>query len=453
MKSRFLFILFFFFFIFRTYGQTVSESKSDSSLQVNNTQMNIRGIIDGETSTQDKWRSFLNVLFLIPRKTIDGLLFSSIYGARLILGSKEIERADDYFLKSKKKFVWYPIIILDSDLRINTGLSFLYRWSQFGMSFKGDYTAKTKWESQLNLTYVITRRYGLWKIKTHGVIEEDDDRKFYGIGADPIIDDRNFFQPDPENEYGIYSRRRRRIEIILGFRPASYLEFFLSSYYQERRIRNEGNNDPLLGDIFELTKIPGFGHEVQQFYNEFSVRFDNRKYPGRISKGLLVETFIGLSHGQNEDKSEFVRSGFNIAGFIPIIKQNRIIVPRLIYETIENQNNNVPIPFVEYPQNHEFRGMGSNKIYRTDKHNIIPSLEYQWPLSNNLNAHLFHEYLLVGRKIESLSMANAIWASGFGIDFHNIQEEIIRVELITGSDGYRVTFNFGLSNYITRNVD
>jgi hypothetical protein len=453
MRLKFLFILTYFVVVIPTYAQTANEAKNDSSINENNPKTNIRGIENSNTYPDENFRSFLNVLFFIPRKTIDGLLFSSIYGARLIFGSKEIERADDYFLKNHHKFVWYPLVILDSDLRLNVGLNLLYRWKPFGMSFKGDYTSKYKWESQLNLTYVITRRYGLWKVKMRGTVEEDDDRKFYGIGSDPPNDNRNIYVPNSNSEYGVYSRRRRKIEIILGFRPARYLEFFLSTFYQERQIWNKGNTGPLIGEVFDINRLPGVNQDVKQFYNEFSVRLDNRKYPGRLTKGFMVESFVGLSEGQKEDKSKFVRAGFNIAGFIPIIKQNRLIVPRLLYEVINNQSENIPIPFVEYPQSRQFRGIGSNKIFRTDNHALIPSLEYQWPLSTNLNAHLFHEYLLVSRKMGSFSLSNAVWATGFGIDFHNIQEEIIRIELITGSDGLRITINFGISNYIRRNVD
>jgi len=450
---RLLFIFLLFLLSLPLLSQTINEEGKADSIYSSGSTPNIRGTVGNQTVPQDKFRSFLNYLFFIPRKTIDGILYSSVYGARMIWGAREIERADEYFLKTRRKLVWYPIVVLDSDLRINAGIHFLYRRKRAGLSFKGDYTSRSKWESEVNLTYLISKRHGVWKVKAGGIIEEDDDRKFYGIGPNPMHDERSFFVANPKNEYGIYSRRRNKIEMIFGYRPAHYWEFFLSTQYQERKIRNEGYADPLLGEIFMLTKLPGADQDTKQWYNEFAVRFDSRRYRGRISKGLMTESFIGLSTGQGEDSSKFRRAGFDIAAFIPVLKGSRFLVPRIMFEMIDNVRDEVPIPFVEYPRMMKFRGVGHNKTYRTDKLNLLPSIEYVWPLSGNLSAHLFNERLIVGSKLNEMSIGDGVWAAGFGIDFHNIEEELVRIELITGSDGYRVTIELGLSNYIRRNVD
>ena len=171
---RLLLIFLLFFLSFPLLSQTINEEGKADSIYSSDSTPNIRGTVGNQTLAQDKFRSFLNYLFFIPRKTIDGILYSSVYGARMIWGAREIERADEYFLKTKRKLVWYPIVVLDSDLRINVGASFLYRRKRAGLSFKGDYTSRNKWESELNLTYLISKRYGVWKIKTGGIIEEDD---------------------------------------------------------------------------------------------------------------------------------------------------------------------------------------------------------------------------------------------------------------------------------------
>lgn len=434
------------------YSQSGVDNDKNSPRVKYSDYLSFRGIEREENHGDDKFRSFLNILFFIPRKTIDGILFSSIYGARLLIGSKEIERADDFFLKAPKTLVWTPVLFVNSDFRPVVGLSLLYRKNRFGSYISGKYTAQHKWKMAGDITYTITKRLGIWKLRMSALIDEDDDRKYYGIGAEPGKDERSHFLPGNTSKYGIYSQRSESFGVTLGFRPAYSWELFISSSRKNRFLKNEGFGDPLIGDVVDLSRLEG-GQSINQWYNELAFRFDTRRFRGRFSKGVLIDGYVGISNGVGEDKSRFLRSGMGLAAFFPVLRQHRFLVPRILFDMVSNLNDNVGISFTEYPHVKEFRGTSHRSLLRTDLFTLLPSLEYQWPLSNNFNAHLFFDYFMVARDLHKFSTGNGLWAVGLGFDYHTFEEEVIRIELITGSNNFRISFNFGLNNFSRRNLN
>ena len=80
-------------------------------------------------------------------------------------------------------------------------------------------------------------------------------------------------------------------------------------------------------------------------------------------------------------------------------------------------------------------------------------LEYQWPISTRINAHLFYDYFMVAKELDKFSLGNGLWAVGLGFDFHTFQEEVLRFEFVAGSDGFRMRLNFGLSNFSRRDIN
>ena len=112
---------------------------------------------------------------------------------------------------------------------------------------------------------------------------------------------------------------------------------------------------------------------------------------------------------------------------------------------INNLNTDVPVAFTEYPRHQTFRGLSERNILRTDKYLFVPSIEYIWPLSINLGGHLFIDYLLVTDELNKISINNAPYAIGFGIDFHVINEELEKFEISFGSEGIHLSLDVGWS--------
>ncbi|MFQ5752472.1 MAG: hypothetical protein ACE5HI_10785, partial [bacterium] len=189
------------------------------------------------------------------------------------------------------------------------------------------------------------------------------------------------------------------------------------------------------------------GKKGQQIYNEIAARYDTRKYRGQISPGVRVEGYAGLSIGVASDDRRFSRTGVDAALYIPVIKQTRLIVPRVIFDLVDNLNDAVPISFAEYPRQLAFRGISSTNLLRSDKISLLSSLEYQWPLTYNLGGHLFVDNLVVSDSFDNLTLANTPYAYGFGIDLHGADSELARFTISNGSEGLRFFLTVGLSNH------
>jgi len=226
----------------------------------------------------------------------------------------------------------------------------------------------------------------------------------------------------------------------------------LNSYYF-RKIEDAFEGSNYVSESFELENLSGFQHQITQFYNEFSVRYEPRDENSYIDSGIRIETYSGLSIGLNKDNSRFFRGGFDVMFSLPVIQGNRTVISRIVLDMVKNLEPNVQLPFSEYPRQPSFRGVSGRKIFRTDNYSIIPSIEYQWPVSFNLGGHLFLDYLLVSDNMVNFSNQNPPWVFGFGIDFHGIDAELARMQVAYGSEGFRFLLSVGTDSLFNDRVN
>jgi hypothetical protein len=140
----------------------------------------------------------------------------------------------------------------------------------------------------------------------------------------------------------------------------------------------------------------------------------------------------------------FYRTGFDAGLFIPVIKDNRILVVRCLGDKTGTLEKHVEIPFTDYPQNLAYRGTPNRAYLRADRHSFIGSMEYQWPAGPFLNAHVFADYLAVGRHFDAMGWRQGRFIAGLGLDFHFDGKEYGRVEVGAGNEGVRISGSMGV---------
>lgn len=413
-----------------------SESFADPKIE----HMFIRGIERNEKRRSDTIRHVINAGLFIPRHAIDGLLYPVSYG---IGHADEIE---DILFFFDDKLGWYPLLESASGFSPLYGLKVRYNDERFGVSLRGRYASGERWESKAKMSYSHETDGAAWEIGLAAFIEQDDNRDFFGIGSDPMNDPRSFFiSPNADFDNGAYFQRRENIQLTFSLRPSAKWKLLFTNFYQKRTITDPSEERQRIGVVFDLSKLPGAQEPAKQIYNEISARFDTRKYKGQPSKGLSLEGYAGLSSGIDGDESQFFRTGVDLAAYIPVIKQNRLIIPRIVFDMLENINNDVPIAFTEYPRQLTFRGVSTRTLLRSDNLSFVPSLEYQWPLVYNASGHIFADYLVVAEELGDLSFSDSVWAVGFGIDIHSIDSRLARLEFSSGSEGFRFNLSIGQS--------
>lgn len=427
-----------------------TQVKTDSTYNSNREYENLRGI---ERKSKDGSRAFkttVNAVLFIPRTVTDGLLYSAGYGANLIGDSKFIEKTENILYFYNRQLGWYPIVSISSGSNPAAGAAVFFRNKSRGISIAGAYGGSEFWASQIKTFYIFRTGETVWKISFSGRINKRDDYEFYGFGSDPSSDPRNSFNTDASEEFVLFAQRLLRTPLVIGMRPSSKWEFFYAGFYQERQLSSPDNgNKRNLTNIYNAGNLPGAetgnGSTEKQIYNEISIRFDTRKYRNRISPGIRVEGYAGISVGVDDNESRFSRSGLDAAFYLPIIKNNRLIVPRLVLDMVNNLNNDVPISFADYPRQPTFRGVSSKTLLRTDEISLVPSVEYQWPITFNIGGHLFIDYLIVADSFNKITFSNSPYAYGIGFDLQVSNREVARFSVASGSEGLRLDFSLGFT--------
>jgi len=217
----------------------------------------------------------------------------------------------------------------------------------------------------------------------------------------------------------------------------------LTNLYEHRKFQDAFERNVTLAESFDLEHFVGLNKSLPHFYHEIFFRFDTRNLRTHFLGGIKLEGHGGVSYGCGENRCAIFKTGIDFIKSIPVIQQNRVFVPRLSFNMIKNLKDEIPIPFIDYPQPVAFRGVATRKLIRTDKYSLVQSLEYQWPLSFNLGGHFFFDQLLVTRSLKHFTIKNAPWAIGIGVDFHSIDGELARAIAAYGSEGWYFNINIG----------
>jgi hypothetical protein len=404
---------------------------------------NLRGVEREERYSDETLRSAIDVLFFIPRESVDGLLYLTGRGLQFATDPDVIEKVENILYFHKYRAGWHPLLNIDGDWNLEMGAKLFYRGDRFESSIRGKYVEPKHWKTRAELELRNRNAAVPWNIELSGIISEREDREYYGIGNYPATDSRSHFLPETDEESGEYFQRLKRLQFIAGIETGANWTWRWTSYIQERFITNPEDDDDVIKQVFEISQLAGVGTEAMLAYSEISLGFDSRDTGAKTPVGIDAEGYVGYTGGIDKD-IRFLRSGIDFAWHIPVIKQNRLIVPRLAFNMIENLNDEAAVPFAEYPQHPTFRGVSSRHLLRIDNLSLVPSFEYRWPLTHVLQSCLFVDGLMVAQEIDKLTIADAPWAAGLGMNLRLHYGEQAGFRLAFGSEGFRGTLYLGL---------
>lgn len=404
-------------------------------------EVSLRGVEREETRFLDPLGTAVSGITYIPRVVLDGTLYATGRTAAALSDKDFIRRVKNILYFYDEKFMWYPILDYASGFRPSYGAGLNFKDGNWRINTKAVIHDSNYYSYSGKIKYHLSLETFEWDNSLLAVSEKKDDKRFYGIGADPRGDQRNTFVG--ENDYGIYTESRRKIQWESSlYKAGRSVGLTYLGYYQRRAFEDHGSGTNDVREVFDHSIIPGFDAPVRQLYNELALEVDTRDQKAVLSPGFRSEVYSGISAGFGKHNANLFRTGFDAAGFIPVIRKNRLIVPRLTADLVENINDE-PIPFSEYPRQHTFRGVSNREIIRSERVSLVPSIEYQFPVSHMLNAHLFFDTLFVGPRAGAISWHDGLWATGVGIDLHYFKHELGRLELAGGSEGFQAKVTIG----------
>lgn len=430
-----------------------STVPQDTALTPSEEYLHVRGLERAPRAGGAGTRAIANTILFLPRAVLSGALYFTGLGAHLVDDGSVIGLYNDFFYFYEDRAGWTPVLVLGSSDGIAGGARGFYRAEPFGVSAGGYYGGSEFFGFTGALTYNFLAGRNVWWFKAEGAFKKRQDYEFFGFGSDPLTDPRNSFESTATAPFGLYAQRVSKVQLTAGLRPSNRWEIFLSSLFRDRALSVPGSpNTDNIDRTFDLTTVPGISSDSvtvgQQIYNELVVRYDSREIPGMSSPGVRVETHGGVSLGVGSDESRFARGGIDAAVYIPVIRRNRLLVPRVALDVLENLNDPVEISFAEYPRHNLFRGEATRTILRADYVMVQPSLEYQWPLSYNLRATLFLDYLLVGQSLDELTFSDAPYAYGLGLVVHGTHNTVAAIGVASGSEGFRFLLTIGAFQHI-----
>ena len=404
----------------------------------------IRGLEADPVIRGGRLRTGANALLWLPRTVLDRSLLLIARSAYVADESGLAEHIESLLSFGGGYLGWYPVVNISSGSKTAAGATLYYDKDPLRFSLGGRYRNHEIWTATARLGATFDAAGRDCEAELTGRLRHRDDYRFYGFGSDPGSDPRNIFAAGAAHDYGVFAQRISRLDLVVDVRLSSHWILRGSSLLRRREVLDP---DAAASDNLSAVFAPGLpGVGVgKQAYNEIAMIHDTRPCADRITPGTRLEIHAGLSDGFDGDPSRFSRAGIDAAHYLPVIGHDRVLVPRLILDTIDNRNDAAPVSFADYPRQRTYRGISNARLLRTDAVSLTPSLEYQWPLTYRLNAHLFWETLLVAGKIGDLESGGAPWAMGLGLDLQASTAELARLSIAGGSDGLRIIFSYGFS--------
>jgi len=428
------------FLISTVHGKVTEKCESDSLCLKNN----ISGIEREERKKGDHLRKISNTLLFIPREGINTLLYGAGRGAYHLSDPELIERVEDILYIYKHQFGWYPNADLKSDNRPAYGAGIFYRYAHISSYMSGLYTEGNKWKIKGKYAYSFIKKDIVWQMTLRTEVRKDDDRVFYGIGNNPQKDFRNIYNITSDEESAIYHRERNKFSISVAARTSDKLEMeYKNSLINTKILSSDESNT--LEKVFTLP-YDYLNNNTQRLINEFCLRYDSRESVNLMSSGTRIEGYFGLTHGLTDNyKYRTVLYGMDFISYIPIILNNRFLIPRITLNAVENLNSNTIMRFHDYPTHPTFRGVSTRKYIRTDNIVFVPSLEYSWPLVSVIRAGIFTDILTASESFNKISFDNYAYATGLQLSINSDYNEMASLRVSTGSEGFRVKLFMGIN--------
>lgn len=147
-----------------------------------------------------------------------------------------------------------------------------------------------------------------------------------------------------------------------------------------------GDDERSIETVYDTARIVGFDEGFSLFEVTADLVLDFRNRPGQTSRGFFFEAFAGGVPEQ--DGRRFFHWGADLAVFIEVFAETRVLVLHGAVEGVEGERER--IPFTELPR---LGGAGRLRGYQVDHFRgekaAITSLEYHYPIHQLLRGVLF----------------------------------------------------------------
>ena len=129
---------------------------------------------------------------------------------------------------------------------------------------------------------------------------------------------------------------------------------------------------------------------------------------------------------------------------IPIIDGFWLFMPRTVMNGTYIMGEDGEVAFWNYARHQTFRGVSHRHLLRNNNYTVVQSFEQRWSIAPRFTTSLFWDILMTSEKMRHITTGNAPWSVGCGLIMHNNYEELGRIVLAEGSQGFRARLSLGV---------
>lgn len=369
----------------------------------------IRGLTEPRPLEPEDVGLFLpRALLAVPGRVLSLAFFPIQQGLRLVEQHHVIEYVEDFLYNDARTAAILPVVTLSTFLGAQIGV----RAFHDDLGGHGESASvKASWgvdEEQLYELSFRVPRLGdtpLW-LETRTVYEDHPSLRFYGLGGDADVQTGgNELDPLGASVQTFYAQRRFRQLVALGVTAGDRAlsvtagargRLKISKFLPARGLL-PGDRD--LAAVYDTSKVPGYDRGEKLVELEALGVIDAHDPAPRSGHAFHGELFAGGALPAGEHT--YGQFGAEATGYIDLYHGDRLLVLRLVLESIEGDA--AKIPFVELPSlggPHRLRGF---PLYRyRDRKLLLGTVEYQYPIHELLAGSLYLDVGEVARDYEQL---------------------------------------------------
>jgi hypothetical protein len=273
---------------------------------------------------------------------------------------------------------------------------------------------------------------GRLELGLEGVYRHQPQDDYYGPGPDSRSEDRVSF---------LYKDQEFQGRAIATLRP--WLTAGTRFAHLAPKIR-PGTDDrfPSIEQVFDDAAAPGLNEQPAFLYGEGFAEVDYRDETGHTRAGGHYSLTLRKYSDRDFDQYSFRSVDLMLRQYIPIFDKKRVFALQLAVAGTD-ANDGHQVPFYMQPTLGGGQTLRTSRDYRfRDTHAMWMNAEYRWEAFSALDMALFTDWGKVASKFSDLDFSDLEHAYGIGFRVIAARTVIFRLDLATGSEGFRTIIKY-----------
>jgi hypothetical protein len=419
----------------------------------------VSGVLVPEPETGSPARG----LMVVPQAAV-GVVVVPVRGGLTVYERYRLrERMVDLFFNDARTFGIYPSVSFETGLPAGVGLRLVHK-DLFGLGARMRLAADYRGEARHRLEGGFTSPAfagGLLRLKLGGGWQRQPNARFFGVGdADLARSDDAAYALPARSPFAFDTRFGQQIahgDLGVEIDLPGPLFAAVSTAYYDRGFIGSAIDDPTappssseLGrtDVrFDTSTLTGWAQGTRISYSELALGWNSLAAASTLvpthapSRGTKVVAFAGLARSVGAGGNvAYTRYGLDAVTYLDLYRGDRVLILRGRLEGVMGSESE--IPFTDLPRlggPSLLRGYARDRF--RDRVSLLGSIEYRYPIWEELSGYLFVDAGRVLPGLEDLGQAAKSpgllrAGGGGGLEVMSIDRFLLRAQVAGSPEGF-----------------